>query len=244
MGARPAWALLALTLPSVQEDWLAEFAQSLAALAIKHEVELVGGDTTRGPLSVTVQVLGHVPRTGALRRTGGRSGDALFVSGTPGDAAAGLGLEQGGLGVADPDDARYLRERFRFPTPRVELGLRLRTLASACIDVSDGLLGDASKLARASGCGAQLQLEDVPVSPALERLAGYSRARELALSGGDDYELCFTIPPARLERLQTELPPQQWRYRRIGTLCEGSDVQVRAQGALIQVSTAGYEHFS
>src|SRR5204862_142063 len=142
MGARPAWALLALTLPDADEGWLAQFAAGFGALARAHEVALVGGDTTRGPLCVTVQLLGHVPRGEALRRCGGRAGDALFVSGTPGDAAAGLALEQGRL-HASPEALVYLRERFLRPTPRIALGERLRRHASACIDVSDGLLGDA-----------------------------------------------------------------------------------------------------
>src|SRR2546429_5891384 len=146
MGARPAWALLALTLPDADEGWLAQFAAGFGALARAHEVALVGGDTTRGPLCVTVQLLGHVPRGEALRRCGGRAGDALFVSGTPGDAAAGLALEQGRL-HASPEALAYLRERFLRPTPRIALGERLRRHASACIDVSDGLLGDAGKLA-------------------------------------------------------------------------------------------------
>src|SRR5882757_8032828 len=125
MGARPSWALLALTLPDADEGWLAEFAAGFSALARAHEVALVGGDTTRGPLCVTVQLLGQVPRGEALRRSGGRAGDALFVSGTPGDAAAGLALEQGRL-QAPAEALAYLRERFLLPTPRMALGERLR----------------------------------------------------------------------------------------------------------------------
>src|SRR5580704_12297218 len=136
MGARPAWALLALTLPQAQEAWLAEFAAGLGALARAHDVALVGGDTTQGPLCITVQLLGHVPRGSALTRGGGAAADVLFVSGTPGDAAAGLALEQGRL-VAPAAAHAYLRERFLFPTPRLALGERLRAYASACIDVSD-----------------------------------------------------------------------------------------------------------
>src|SRR5438552_12067252 len=149
MDARAAWALLALTVRRAEEAGLAEFAAGLAALARAHGVALVGGDTTRGPLTVTVQLLGTVPPGAALRRCGGRAGDALFVSGTPGDAAAGLALEERRL-AAEPLALAYLRERFLRPTPRMALGERLRGYASACIDVSDGLLGDAGKLARAS----------------------------------------------------------------------------------------------
>lgn len=243
MGARPAWALLALTLPQAEEPWLAEFAAGLAALARAHDVALVGGDTTSGPLCVTVQVLGHVPRSSALLRSGGRAGDAVFVSGTPGDAAAGLSLEQGRLAPAG-DSAAYLRERFLYPAPRLALGECLRRYASACIDVSDGLLGDAAKLARASGCGVEITYGEVPVSDALLRAVGEERARELALTGGDDYELCFSVRPALVARLLTELPPQRWGYTRIGTLRESPGADVLRDGAVMSFSHSGYDHFS
>ena len=241
MGARPAWALLALTLPEADEAWLAEFASGFAELARLHGVALVGGDTTHGPLCVTVQMLGHVPGA-ALLRSGGRPGDALFVSGTPGDAAAGLAIEQGRL-VA-PAQAEYLRERFLYPTPRVALGDSLRAYASACIDVSDGLLGDAGKLVAASGCGADLAYADLPVSEALGRASGPERARELALTGGDDYELCFSVKPENLPRLLAQLPPQRWGYSRIGTLREAPGIDIVRHGAVMPFAHAGYDHFS
>jgi thiamine-monophosphate kinase len=243
MGARPAWALLALTLPEAGEDWLAEFAAGLGGLAREHRVALVGGDTTRGPLCVTVQVLGLVSAGGALRRGGARPGDALLVSGTPGDAAAGLALEQAQL-QAPPAVRDYLRERFLLPTPRVALGDRLRGFASACIDVSDGLLGDAAKLARASGVAAQLEFEALPVSAALQAAVGDERARQLALGGGDDYELCFAVPQANLARLEAELPPEAWGYARIGTLTSGSGAVVTRAGTVMEFSHSGYQHFS
>ncbi len=242
MGARPAWALLALTLPSADESWLSEFAAGMSALARAHDVALVGGDTTSGPLCVTVQILGHVPRSAALLRSGGRAGDALFVSGSPGDAAAGLAIEQQRLSASGETGA-YLRERFLYPTPRVALGECLRRYASACIDVSDGLLGDAAKLARASGCGVQIVYEELPVSEALDRVAGPERARELALTGGDDYELCFTVRPAHIGKLLAELPPQRWGYKRIGTLREAPGAEVLRAGAVMAFSHSGFDHF-
>jgi thiamine-monophosphate kinase len=243
MGARPAWALLALTLPEADESWLAEFAAGMAALARAHEVALVGGDTTSGPLCVTVQALGHVPRSAALLRSGGRPGDAIFVSGTPGDAAAGLAIEQGRLAPCAETTA-YLRERFLYPAPRLALGERLRRRASACIDVSDGLLGDALKLARASGCGVQLEYEALPVSAALVRALGPDRARELALTGGDDYELLFSVRPAQVGKLLAELPPERWGYARIGTLRENPGADVLRDGAVMSFSHCGYDHFT
>jgi thiamine-monophosphate kinase len=243
MGARPAWALLALTLPQADEFWLAEFAAGFGGLAREHRVALVGGDTTQGPLCITAQVLGVVPAGGALRRSGARVGDALFVSGTPGDAAAGLALEQSRL-EARPEQRDYLRERFLLPTPRVALGERLREFASACIDVSDGLLGDAGKLARASGVAAQLQFESLPVSEALLAVVGEERARLLALTGGDDYELCFAVPAANLARLAAELPPAAWGYTRIGTCGEGAGAAVVRAGTVMEFSHSGYQHFA
>ena len=185
MGAKPAWALLALTLPNINEDWLAEFAAGFSDLARAHDVALVGGDTTSGPLCASIQILGHVPRGQALLRSGARPGDLVFVSGSPGDAAAGLAVEQGRL-KATPDVTVYLRKRFLVPTPRMALGKSLRGFASACIDISDGLLGDVGKLAQASGCGVELDYEHLPVSESLVEAVGDERARELALTGGDD----------------------------------------------------------
>lgn len=243
MGARPAWALLALTLPAADECWLEAFARGFGALACAHGVALVGGDTTAGPLCVTVQVLGHVPRESALRRSGARPGDALFVSGTAGDAAAGLALEEGRLKLEDAGAATQLRERFSFPTPRVALGERLRGHANACIDTSDGLLGDATKLAAASGCGVEIAFEAVPVSAALVRAVGAERARHLALTGGEDYELCFTVPPAHIEELKHALPQERWDYRRIGTLREAAGAVVTRAGTVIDFSHSGFDHF-
>jgi thiamine-monophosphate kinase len=242
MGACPAWALLALTLPQAEESWLSEFAAGMAALARDHEVALVGGDTTSGPLCVTVQVLGHVQRSSALLRSGGQAGDAVFVSGTPGDAAAGLAIEQGKL-AADGEMATYLRDRFLYPAPRLALGDRLRRYASACIDVSDGLLGDASKLAGASGCGVEISYHDLRPSVALLRVVGEERARELALTGGDDYELCFSVRPAHVAKLLAELPPERWGYTRIGTLRQSPGADVLRDGNVMNLSHSGYDHF-
>jgi thiamine-monophosphate kinase len=241
MGAQPAWALLALTLPAAQAEWLDGFAAAFSALALQHGVTLVGGDTTQGPLAVAVTLLGWVPAGCALRRSGAAPGDALFVSGTPGDAAAGLALEQGRLTAEGDCDS--LRERFLFPAPRVALGARLRGYASACIDVSDGLLADALKLARASGCGVELEAARLPLSAPLRAL-GSERARSFALTGGDDYELCFTVPVQRLERLEADLPSAHWGYTRIGTIRVETGAHVRDESGVKTVAAPGYDHFA
>ncbi|MEN9705606.1 MAG: hypothetical protein RLZZ393_1485 [Pseudomonadota bacterium] len=249
MGATPAWALLGLTLPQADEAFVAGFARGLGELAAGFGVALVGGDTTAGPLSATVQVLGFVPRGEALRRAGAAPGDLLFVSGTPGDAAAGLLLERGEEGgVAVPvgleKAAHRLRERFLFPEPRVALGIALRGLASACIDVSDGLAGDAGKLAAASGCGLRIEIADLPLSAALLSLVGEVRSRELALAGGDDYELCFTVPAARLAELAGALADVDCPVRCIGVLEPEPGVRLVADGRVVDGAPAGFDHFS
>jgi thiamine-monophosphate kinase len=270
MGADPAWALLALTLPSADEAWLEKFATGLGALARQHNVALVGGDTTRGPLCITVQLLGHAPRPPVMLRSGGRAGHVLFVSGTPGDAAAGLAIElgqltavggepsiAGRLGVSSvrrsdpsrpamegPPPETWLRDRFMFPSPRVELGKKLRAFASACIDVSDGLLGDAGRLAEASGCGVVIEHERLPVSPQLVACAGDERAREFTLTGGEAYELCFAVAPENVDRLLRDLPPGEWGYTRIGELVTTQGAVVTRNGTVMDFSHSGWDHFA
>ena len=195
MGATPAWATLALTLPAVDEEWLEGFVAGFSQLALAHQVALVGGDTTRGPLTISVQLMGYVPSGTALRRAGARAGDLIYVTGWPGDAAAGLALLEGRL-AGQGASRGALEGKFRRPEPRVAFGARLRGVASACIDVSDGLAADLGRLAAASGVGAIIRAAELPLSRALYALAGEARAREFALGGGDDYELLFTVPPA------------------------------------------------
>jgi thiamine-monophosphate kinase len=243
MGAQPAWALLALTLPAADEAWLTQFSAGLDQLARQHNVALVGGDTTGGKLCITVQILGFVPRGAALTRGGGQPNDAVFVTGTLGDSAAGLMLEQSRLIVSDASQARWLLDRFHYPTPRVALGLALRGLASACTDVSDGLLGDCGRLAQASGCGFSLDYQALPVSDPLRAALGEERARELALTGGEDYELCFTVPTAKLKEFSARCPASDFGWTRIGTLTQEPGFSVRRGESVMQVSPRGFDHF-
>jgi thiamine-monophosphate kinase len=244
MGAEPAWGLLALTLPEADEAWLGEFARAAGDLCRRHGVALVGGDTTHGPLSMTATLVGVVPVGVALERRGGQPGDAVFVTGSPGDSAAGLALEQGRLHVADPMSARILRDRFLFPTPRCEVGLALRGLASACIDVSDGLGGDLEKLCAASGCGAEIDAAALPVSESLVGAVGRELAREYALTGGEDFELLFTVPPSRLGAMNHAIAMGLGPVTRIGSLVSGNGVRVFTRGGVMQFSGAGYDHFA
>jgi len=244
MGAEPNWALLALTMPDSDETWLAEFARAAGELCRRHGVSLVGGDTTRGPLTITVTLMGIVPIGVALERRGAQTGDAVFVTGSPGDAAAGLALEQKRLHVSDRMSAQILRDRFLFPTPRCEVGIALRGLASACIDVSDGLGGDLEKLCMASGCGAEIDAAALPVSEPLVAAVGRELAREYALTGGDDYELLFTVPLARLGAMNNAVALGLGPVTRIGSLVSGNGVRVFTRGGVMQFSGAGFDHFA
>ncbi|MGH8401471.1 MAG: thiamine-phosphate kinase, partial [Gammaproteobacteria bacterium] len=189
MGAEPAWALLALTFPEVDEAWLEKFSRGFFSLAGKHSVALVGGNVARGPLNITITAHGLIPTGQALMRKGARPGDAVCVTGHLGDAAAGLELLQ--TGQADVDDVCV--RRFCFPEPRVAAGIALRGIASAMIDVSDGLLADLSHLLETGGIGATVELARLPLSKRIVEMHAIEAARRLALTGGDDYELCFTV---------------------------------------------------
>lgn len=245
MGATPAWFLLSLTLPAADEQFLEGFASGMMALADAHGVALVGGDTTGGPLVAVVQALGTVAAGAALRRSGARAGDLVFVSGTPGDSAAGLKLLlDPASGAALPEMQRqHLLQRFLYPEPRVALGKALLGVASACIDVSDGLAADAGRLAAASGCALQLDLERLPLSRALQAFAGEATARRLALTGGEDYELCFTLPPERVPLLTAQLDIVKCAATCIGSLVAGSGTMVRERGQPVALDLGGFDHF-
>lgn len=198
-GAEPAWATLAITLPHGPDPdaWLDAFAHGFGALATEAGIALIGGDTTAGHLSVTVQVAGYVPAGRALQRSGARVGDCVCVSGWPGEAAA--GLDQLRRELTDVD--RHLQSRLNRPTPRNALGIALRGRASACIDISDGLAADLAHILDASGVGATIDLSALPVSPALSAAGDATRVQAWILDGGDDYELCFSLPRGRFDEL-------------------------------------------
>ncbi|MDG2525711.1 thiamine-phosphate kinase [Stenotrophomonas sp. HITSZ_GD] len=247
MGAQPRWCTLSLSLPEDDAAWLDAFAEGFFALADAHAVVLVGGDTTRGPLSLSVTAIGSVPPGAALRRDGAREGDDIWVTGTPGEAAAALALWQAGqLDVAAPAAEpwrEHLRQRLLRPTPRLDAGLRLRGLVHACVDVSDGLLADLCHVCARSGVGARLALSCLPPSPALHA-SGDGRVREWQLAGGDDYELCFTAAPAHREAVQRALEFAGLEGHRIGHIVSGRDVQVLdADGSPWHPPRAGYQHF-
>lgn len=247
MGATPAWALLALTLRRADTAFVQDFAEGFAQLAREYRVALVGGDTTSGPLSISVAVHGFVPPGGALLRSGARVGDLVLVTGTLGDAVAGLQALRDR--PRDTPERAALRkvliDRLERPVPRVAAGIALRGLASACIDVSDGLLGDLGHICKASGVGAELDAALLPRSRELRELHGESESLEFALSGGDNYELCFTVAPENLEQVLADLGRVGCGVSWIGRIVAGEGVRVRdAHGAWLVPGMRSWEHFA
>jgi thiamine-monophosphate kinase len=246
-GAKPVAFTLALAMPHMDEVWLQAFSQGLWALADEHGCELVGGDTTAGPLNLCLTVFGEVPPGQALRRDGARPGDALWVShaigGGLGDARLALEVFRGqlSLGAKDFDAVRLAME---MPQPRVALGLGLRGLASAAIDLSDGLVGDLGQILRRSGVGAAIEVENLPISPVLAR---QPRALQLefALAGGDDYELLFAAPAAAESSLLSAASATGVALRRIGRIEAAPGLRLLdARGCELTMALRGFDHFS
>ena len=244
MGAEPAWLTLALTLPEADEAWLAAFSDSLFMQLNYYDMQLIGGDTTRGPLSMTLGIHGFVPPGRALKRSGAKPGDWIYVTGTPGDSAAGLAILQDRLVVESAADADYLLARHLRPMPRVLQGQALRDLASSAIDLSDGLISDLGHILKASGCGARIDLDAMPLSDALLRHAEREQALRWALSGGEDYELCFTVPELTRGALDVAIGQLGARFTCIGQIsAEADGLQLMQSGKPVQLDLQGYDHF-
>ncbi|MDO7898847.1 thiamine-phosphate kinase [Pseudomonas citrulli] len=239
MGATPVAFTLALTLPTVTADWLLAYARGLNQMAQACGVALVGGDTTRGPLSLTLTVFGRVPNGQALTRGGAQPGDLLCVGGELGNAAGALPLVLGER-TADPAVAEPLLAHYWSPRPQLELGQALRGKARAAMDISDGLLADCGHIALASAVAIQVEQARLPLSKALVALLGAPHAAQAALSGGDDYVLLFTLPPTELPALQAE----GWPIHVIGSVAAGQGVAlVDPHGQDITPQVRGYQHF-
>ena len=244
MGAEPAWVLLALTLPNANADWLKEFTDGFFSLMHKFNLQLVGGDLTQGPLTITFQVLGFVSPGKALRRVGAKLGDRIYVTGTLGDA--GLALEtinnKNCFGLTESQIFSVM-QRLNRPEPRVEFGLALRDMASSAIDISDGLAADLDHILSSNHLGAVLQLENLPLSPVLKTLPA-KKAWQLALSSGDDYELCFTVSESHERALQQRLILQNIPYVCIGSVKkEPGLLLLDNNGTAFDIDNLGYQHF-
>lgn len=235
MGAQPRWCLMSLTLPDADADWIADFAAGFHALCEASSVSLVGGDVTHGELSIGVTVMGEVPSGEALKRNGARAGDLVAVTGVLGGGAGGLAAWQEGQREREnPLLARYL-----LPQPRLTAGLALRGLASAAIDVSDGLLADLRHLCEASGVGAELDVSAVPLADGLVEAMGQSTAGQAALGGGDDYELLLGLPPAQLDLTRQRLEALGLNLSVIGRFTSSTDVT-----GVDPEWLTGWQHFS
>ncbi|WP_347332258.1 thiamine-phosphate kinase [Marinimicrobium locisalis] len=248
MGARPLWFTLALTLPEASEEWLRGFSRGLFAAAEEYGCTLVGGDTTRGPLSITVQAMGAVPTGLALRRDGASAGDYVLVTHTLGDSAGGLAVLQERLSKDPGDEVRtFLTERYWRPMPRLEAASRLTGIASAALDISDGLLADLGHICEASDLGAEIFVEDLPLSAALQAATDQTQAREWALTGGDDYELCFTVPESQMGELGMLIASGELQASVVGRMRAGSGVDCRLHGEPFATQSfatqQGYTHF-
>jgi thiamine-monophosphate kinase len=243
MGAKPAWFTLALTLPDVNEDWLQGFSQGLADLAKQFDVQLVGGDTTSGPLAISIQVHGHVDPKQSPKRSGAQVGDLIYVTGTLGDAGLALQAKLGQFSDKNLSDAslQYLNTRLEKPSPRVEVGQQLLGLVTSAIDISDGLSADLSHILKASNVGATIELNQIPLSKSLQEI-DTETAYQQALTAGDDYELCFTVPVSKRQQLEASLDKQ---CKCIGYIEKEQGLRVKKLDDRIeQITGNGYDHFA
>lgn len=241
MGAEPAWLSLAITLPEVDKEWLQAFSEGMNELASYYHCQLIGGDTTRGPLTLTLTAQGLLPEGQRLTRQGAQAGDWIFVSGSLGDAAAALGGQRGDLSLSAHTQSTF-NERLFYPTPRIALGQALRTMATSCIDISDGLAADLSHVLKRSEVGARLFLDQLPMSEAMQTLS-LSEQRHYALHGGDDYELCFTVPEEVRGSLETNLAYSGVPLTCVGQIDKQQGLRFFDDGEDVPASSLGYRHF-
>jgi thiamine-monophosphate kinase len=244
MGATPRWATLAIALPEENDAWLTAFARGFFRLADLHGIELVGGDTTRGALTLSITVMGEVPPGQALRRDGAQAGDDIWISGVLGSAAMALAYRQGRLFMEQIDAARVLPALY-LPTPRVALGIALRGLANSAIDISDGLLADLGHILERSGVGAQLEFSALPMLPVVHSYLHETVARDCVLAGGDDYELCFTAPADRRDAIHAAAARAEVAVTRIGQITADPGLTlIDVDGHPLPYLKTGYDHFA
>jgi len=243
MGAEPAWATLALTMPQADESWLKDFCDGFFQLAELYNVQLIGGDTTQGPLTVTVQVCGFVPTGEALLRSGAKAGDLIYVSGSLGDAALALDWLQNNAQQKITDEIRQKIKRLEYPVPRLELGMELRSVATAAIDISDGLAADLSHILDASGAGATIFQEKIPCDFGTPMFST-DKTLNCALYGGDDYEICFTAAENSRNTIDTIAQQLNLVVTEIGIVEQQRNIRLSVKGVCTDLSVLGYEHFS
>jgi thiamine-monophosphate kinase len=243
MGATPAWVTMALTLPDNNKDWIQNFCAGFFALANRWGIALIGGDLTHGPLAITIQALGLTPQQQAILRSQAKPGDLIYVTGTIGDAGLALRFLQHQLVLDDRQQPQVL-ERLNRPEPRVATGQHLRGIASAAIDISDGLAADLGHVLEQSHVGAVLYVDQLPLSEALVRSLSHEEAIALALTAGDDYELCFTVPAKLQTELKRQLSTLPCRFTCIGEIRQHPGLELKYQnGSNYHGAIIGYQHF-
>ena len=242
-GAEPSWVTLSLTLPEFDQQWLTAFHRGLKKIVDYFGVQIIGGDTCKGPLSITVQAHGFVPQQVFIKRNTAKAGEVICVTGNLGDAALGLAIAKGELDIADEDAKQELLKQYRRPYPRVGAGIALRGRATAAIDISDGLLADVRHISQASGVGVLLRWERIPLSEAAKKAADKPLLMKSALSGGDDYELCFTVNEDEFEATQQALETVGSTCIAIGRMTGKPGVRVLDHDEDIAIKDFGYQHF-
>jgi len=243
MGAEPAWVSLAISLPEADESWVSDFMQGFNQLAVKHQVALIGGDTTRGPLSITVSVTGFVDTVKSLKRSNAKTGDVIFVTGKLGDARLGLESHLGNVQIPNVAIKEYFLHCLNRPEPRVTIGQILTSYSVAAIDLSDGLLADLNHICEASSTGAVIHLDKIPLSKQLHEVYGSKPNWSLICSAGDDYELCFTCPPDNIDSLLRDLNSQGIEMFPIGEIDNSGSVTCYLNGHEYSQVGSGYNHF-
>ncbi|WP_440053790.1 thiamine-phosphate kinase [Pseudoalteromonas sp. T1lg65] len=244
MGAEPAWLSVALTLPKADTTWLEEFTAGMHEIAEYYNVQIVGGDTTQGPLSITLCAKGTVPTGKAITRSGAKIGDWIYVTGTLGDAGLAIEARKKQLSV-EPQHLKAAQQKFHYPTPRVAAGQVLRGIASSAMDISDGLLADIKHILKQSKVGAKIHVEKIPMSAALKLSLDKQQREKLALSFGDDYELLFTVSDEKKSMLHTRLQQYGVDITCIGQITANKErVELLENGKQYQFSGTGFEHFS
>jgi len=242
MGAEPAWFTLALTLPNVDQPWLASFSEGLFEIAQYYGIALIGGDTVRGPRSISITINGQLPKGTALTRAGAKVGDWIYVTGTLGDSALGLDILRGTKTV-NTEDKQYLINRHYYPTPRVLAGQALRSLASSAIDLSDGLMSDIGHVLMASKVGAIIDVSLLPLSTSLQASVSREEAISYALTGGEDYELMFTVPECQRGAIDTALIHAGVKFAKLGQICAGDKLKLVDNGQDFTPTNHSFEHF-
>ncbi len=241
MGAQPAWANLAITLPNANTDWLERFMQGFNELAKKHNVALVGGDTTKGALSISINITGFVDHHKILKRNAAKKGDLIFVTGTIGDAYLGLKAVLNNLNLNE--HLAYCVKRLNRPTPRVETGRLLGEFSLAAIDISDGLIADLNHICQSSGVGAILDIEKIPLSESFVQCTNNLPDWQSILTAGDDYELCFTCAEEQIKEVQSKMLEHNLMISCIGRITDGSGITCQLNSKEFTLNQSGYNHF-